>query len=320
MIRMKTVTGLMLLFFLLSACQTMTDPVTSSADRSRPPEAQVEVASTPSPEIQAIAERMLMTPLARTIFFKTEPELQARAPFTSSCPAKEKRQILGCYVNRRVFILQVEQPDLAPIMDVTAAHEMLHAAYQDLNSSETDKVNNWTTQFYKVTGSKNEALRQMLERYPASERTNELHSLLGTQVKSLTPELERYYGRYFVRRDAVVGAHGRSDGVFTELEKQHAQLVSEIQKLAAEIDRLVGQQTTQTSEAQRLSAEIQTLRESDRVEESNSLVPLQNAAADRVTGLQRTINSIIEQHNNKVEKINQLVFRQDQLIRSLGAS
>lgn len=316
----RVVCALTLGLTLLSGCATMSDPLTDSAEKAiDPADSLPEAKPLVAPEIQAFADRTLMTPLAREIFFNTNPQLQARAPFTSSCPAKERRQILGCYIDERIFILQVEQTDLAPVMDVTAAHEMLHAAYQDLGSAERKRVDGWTRQFYESTGSRNTDLRQMLERYPESERTNELHSLLGTQLTVLNPELERYYARYFVRRDAVVGAHDRSDEVFDDIESRHAGLVKEIQQLTARIDELVAQETAKTAEAQQLSAEIQRLRQADRIDDSNALVAQQNAAADRAAQLQETIRSLIEQHNGKVKEINQLVFRQDQLIQSLGA-
>lgn len=312
--------ALMLGALLASGCSTMADPSDDSVDKAvEPADRLAEASPLASPEIQGFADRMLMTRFARQIFFDTNPQLQARAPFTSSCPAKERRQILGCYIDERIFILRVGQADLAPVMDVTAAHEMLHAAYQELGSAERKRVDGWTKSFYQVTGSRDTELRQMLERYPESERTNELHSLLGTQVTSLSAELERYYTRYFVRRDAVLNANDRSGKVFDDIESRHAVLVKEIQGLATRIDELVAQETAKAAEAQRLSADIRGLREADRIEESNALVSQQNAAADRVAELQENIRRLIEQHNSRVQEINQLVFRQDQLIRSLGA-
>lgn len=314
--RARAVGALMLGALLASGCST----TAGSADKAaNPADPLAEASPLASPEIQGFADRTLMTPFARRIFFDTNPQLQARAPFTSSCPAKERRQILGCYVDQRIFVLRVEQADLAPVMDVTAAHEMLHAAYRKLGSAERKRVDGWTKSFYESTGSQDKELRQMLERYPEAERTNELHSLLGTQVTSLSAVLERYYTRYFVRRDAVVNANDRSGKVFDDIESRHAGLTKEIQGLATRIDELVVQQAARAVEAQRLSADIQGLREAGRVEESNALVAQQNAAADRVAELQENIRKLIEQHNSKVQEINQLVFRQDQLIRSLGA-
>lgn len=300
----------------LTACGGMSDPEVPA--RQSPQAALAEPpAPLPAPELQALADRTMMTPLAREVFYRTRPELQERAPFTSSCPAKERRQILGCYINRRIFVLKIDQPELATIMEVTAAHEMLHAAYEDLGSEERSRVDEWTADFYEETGSADEPLRELLESYPESERINELHSLLGTQVEKLIPELEQYYSRYFTRRDGVVQAHEQSSEVFEGIERRHAQLVAEIEGLRAQIDDLRTQETAAAAEASQLSFQIQGLRLQQRIEESNALVPEQNAAAGRAGALRGSIESMIDRHNGKVEEINQLVFRQDQLIDSL---
>lgn len=258
-----------------------------------------------------------MTPKGRSIFFSSSPKLRARAGFTLSCPNKEKKQILGCYVKDKIFILRVDRPELSSVMEVTAAHEMLHAAYFRLSRSERRRIDGLTTSFYAA--SKDPELREIVERYPAEERTNELHSLLGTQVADLSSELERHYRQYFSDRSRVVAAHAQSDEVFDVIEARHAELLGEINSIAAEIDKVLPQQEAAVSEAKRLSAEIEALRAQDRIEESNRLVPAQNAATDRATALQAQIVLLTNDHNERVREINDLVFRQDQLIRSLGA-
>ena len=258
-----------------------------------------------------------MTPTGRSVFFSASPQLRARAGFTLSCPDTEKKQILGCYVNGRIFILRVDRPELSTVMEVTAAHEMLHAAYDRLSGSERRRIDGLTTSFYAA--SKDPELKEIVERYPASDRTNELHSLLGTQVADLSSDLERHYRQYFSDRSRVVAAHAESDEVFDQIEARHAQLLAEINSISGEIDELVPQQEAAVSEAKSLSAQIEALRAQDRIEESNRLVPQQNAATDRATALQARIVLLSNDHNQRVREINDLVFRQDQLVRSLGA-
>ncbi|MGQ0678521.1 MAG: hypothetical protein ACT4OM_02475 [Actinomycetota bacterium] len=309
--------GLVALLLVLSGCSQLSDPPgqVRGANRFLPIGGQV---SPPAPEVQAFADRTMMTDLARDIFYRTRPELYSRQNFTSSCPARERRQILGCYVGGRIFVLQVDRTELASIMDVTAAHEMLHAAYDELDQDERRRVDGWTTSFYERTGSRDGKLRTTVEHYPPEERVNELHSLLGTQVVELSSELETYYARYFTSRIGVLQAHQASDEVFDEIESRHAVLVGQIQALAAEIDSLVAQQSAESAEAESLSGQIQSLRDEGQVEESNALVPRQNAAAGRASSLQQSINAKVEQHNAKVREINELVFRQDELVRSLS--
>jgi DNA repair exonuclease SbcCD ATPase subunit len=258
-----------------------------------------------------------MTPEGRSVFFSSTPRLRARAGFTVFCSAKEKKQILGCYVNGKIFILRVNRPELATVMEVTAAHEMLHAAYDRLSADERRRIDGLTRSFYAA--SKDPELKEIVERYPEAERVNELHSLLGTQVADLDGELERYYRQYFGDRSRVVAAHAQSDEVFDVIEARHAQLLAEINSIAAEIDELVPQQEAAVAEAKRLSDQIEALRAQNRIEESNRLVAQQNAATDRATALRAKIVLLTNDHNGRVREINDLVFRQDQLVRSLGA-
>jgi chromosome segregation ATPase len=258
-----------------------------------------------------------MTSEGRMIFFSSSPQLRARAGFTLSCPVKEKKQILGCYTNGKIFILQVDRPELSTVIEVTAAHEMLHAVYDRLSGRERRRIDELTTSFYAA--SEDPELKELVERYPASDRTNELHSLLGTQVAELSSELEEHYRQFFSDRSRVVAAHAQSDQVFDQIEARHAQLLAEINSISGQIDELVPQQEAAVSEAKRLSAEIEALRAQNRIQESNRLVPQQNTATDRATTLQARIVLLTNDHNRRVREINDLVFRQDQLVRSLGA-
>ncbi len=61
---------------------------------------------------------------------------------TISAVARQiSRAILGCYVTQRIYIYDVKDAKLDGIREVTAAHEMLHAAYERMSSSEQTKVN-----------------------------------------------------------------------------------------------------------------------------------------------------------------------------------
>lgn len=286
------------------------------------PDAGTELSSpavpSPDPQIVALADRTAMTDGGRQIFFSASPELRERAGFTLSCPAKEGRQILGCYRNGKIYILRIGQPELASVMAVTAAHEMLHAAYDRLSRAERQQVDTLTAAHY--TSSQDAELINLVERYPEADRVNELHSLLATHVPRLQPELEQHYRRYFADRSRAVAAHRESDAVFDRIEARHSELLREIHGLAARIDQLQGQQQAALSEARRLTSDIEGLRQQGRIDESNRLVPQQNAAADRVAALQSQVVLLTNDHNARVREINELVFRQDELIQSLTSA
>ncbi len=88
-------------------------------------------------------------------------------------------------------------------MPVTAAHEMLHAAYAELAPGQRRRVDQLLDQAFEA--SADQRLRDTLAEYADAEpgqRHNELHSILPTEVAELSPPLERYYQRYFEDRGA----------------------------------------------------------------------------------------------------------------------
>ena len=56
--------------------------------------------------------------------------------------------VLGCYGRGTLRILRVDRPDLAPVMVVSAAHEMLHGAYERLSRPERTKIDAAIQQAY----------------------------------------------------------------------------------------------------------------------------------------------------------------------------
>jgi len=83
------------------------------------------------------------------------------------------------------------------------------------------------------------AFTERMEIYARTEpgqRANELHSILGTEIGTLIPELESYYAQYFDDRAAVVELHRTSNAVFVEIEAKSAALVAELDALRESIE------------------------------------------------------------------------------------
>src|SRR5262249_5858448 len=84
------------------------------------------------PAISAFVADDRMTGKARDLFYLNRPQLLADvAAFRQSCPLDEESIVLGCYQGgqRGIAIFAVHDPRLDGVEQVTAAHEMLHAAY-----------------------------------------------------------------------------------------------------------------------------------------------------------------------------------------------
>jgi outer membrane murein-binding lipoprotein Lpp len=257
-------------------------------------------------ELSDFATQTSMTASARRIFAGARPQVDARNVFADDCPSPEssKTFVLGCYRRGRIYLSRVERADLAPVMPVTAAHEMLHAAYEGLSRRERRSIDQQLDEFFRT--SADARLRELVADYDRSEpgeRQNELHSLVPTEVAELPSGLEKYFRRYFRDRSRVVAAFESYQHVFDELEQRADQLDREIRALEAQLDGLEPQVRAAEDEANRLAQQIDSLRAQGRIDESNNLVGAQNAAVDRGRALIDQFNSAVDVHNAKIKEL-----------------
>jgi hypothetical protein len=192
----------------------------------------------PSSSIAQIASRDSMSDYGKFLFYASQPELDAAQYFNSVCNRIENTtSILGCYSNSRLYIYNVTDVQLDGIREVTAAHEMLHAAYARLSNDEKSKINVLLeVEYKKVENNKEFAeLIAFYARTEPGERDNELHSVIGTEITNIAPELESYYGQYFSNRQDVVKLYVKYNGVFQDLANQASTLSNQLTVLAKTI-------------------------------------------------------------------------------------
>jgi len=91
----------------------------------------------PSSQIAGLASRSSMNSTGKFYFYASRPVVEDAQPFNQDCGRKEaSTAILGCYNGQNIFIYNVTNTQLDGIKEVTAAHEMLHAAYARMGSAE----------------------------------------------------------------------------------------------------------------------------------------------------------------------------------------
>jgi hypothetical protein len=260
-----------------------------------------------SEQMIGLVKRTTMTPSARAIIGHARPRVDDKAHFRTDCatPESSTSLILGCYVGGDIFVLRVDRPDLAPVMVVTTAHEMLHAAYARLPRRERSRIDKLLDEFYAtVQDPQFRALIDQYDRDEPGERSSELHSLVPTQLATLSPELEHYYRRYFRDRAGIVAAFQSYDGVFQQLKARSDQLLGELDGIKAQLNDLDTQIQSAKARADQLTNQIVALRGQGRVAESNDLVDAQNAAVTQYNGLVDQYNVLVVAHNDKVTEIN----------------
>lgn len=195
---------------------------------------------TPSAQVTSIDKRVGFTNTGTFTLYATQPEVLGKDSFNSLCPRQEPGSpILGCYTgDDRVYIYDVTDERLDGMKEVTAAHEMLHAVWHRMSEEKRDELTKELTIAYERS-----ATDELKERMAYYERTqpgdfaNELHSILATEMKELTPMLEAHYATYFEDRQTVVALHEAYSSVYAELQKQIDDLYTQLESLAESINQ-----------------------------------------------------------------------------------
>jgi hypothetical protein len=194
----------------------------------------------PSEEIASLVERSGIDGAGEFYFYASHPRLQNANDFNQTCERKEEATaILGCYNGQYIYIYNVTNAQLDGIREVTAAHEMLHAAYARLSDAEKQRVNSLIDAEYEKLQDNKELAERLAfyDRTEPGERYNELHSIIGTEVATVGDELESYYSQYFDDRSKTVKLHEQYAGVFQELQQRSDQISQQLTALGDEIER-----------------------------------------------------------------------------------
>ncbi len=276
------------------------------------------------PAIVKLADDTTMVPSARNIFYVNHPTLADRSSFGRYCSNHgEQTIVLGCYhgIDRGIYLFDVTDERLHGIEEVTAAHEMLHAAYDRLGRSEKKRINEQLQQFYE-TKVQDPRLKETIAAYNKSEPkdvVNEMHSILATEVAELTPELEAYYRRYFNDRMKVVAFASRYQQEFTARRERVDQYDARLAGLRATMDANRTALNRQESEIQALRDRLDQLRASGNIQEYNAAVPVFNNQVSRYNQLIATTRSQINEYNRLVAERNVLALEVKELAESINS-
>ena len=281
---------------------------------------------TPTTALTTIEERIDLSPTGEFHFRATQPEVASSTTFNEDCPRQETASpILGCYTSdHRIYIYDITNDQLDGIEEVTAAHEMLHAAWQRMSTEKQAEVGKLLRAEYQKHSDDASLVERMAyyERTEPGQFENELHSILATESKTLSPELETYYERYFNDRQKVVALYEQYNAVFETFNTQANTLYTELTSLGASIDSRTARYN---SDVTQLSADIAAFNaRADRGEFSSvgefnraraALVVRSNQAdADR-----DAISADIATHNAKYEQYQQIAAQLEYLNQSIDS-
>lgn len=213
----------------------------------------------PTAEVASLADRAGMNDKGKFYFYASQPSLYLPKDakiFNNYCDKFETTTaILGCYSGSKIYIYEVTDKKLDGISEVTATHETLHAIYARLDHEEKAKVNKLLdSEYTKLVNDKYYAdLMLFYANTEPGQRDNELHSIIGTEVSTIDPELETYYNKYFANRQKVVALDVKYSSAFKTLKTQADDLSKQIDALLASIKSRTDQYNV---DARTLSADI----------------------------------------------------------------
>jgi len=184
--------------------------------------------------VAAIAETTGMSLAGELIYRASTPAIEDDDDFNQHCSI-EGGAVLGCYYQANIYVYAVTDERLAGTVEVTAAHEMLHAAYERLSDDEQERIDGLVEQAIALIPA-DDPVYTDLALYPASQLADEWHSRLGTEFAELPAELEAHYALYFDDRAKVVALNVTANAAFRELQAQIDALVVEIDALDPALD------------------------------------------------------------------------------------
>jgi uncharacterized protein YukE len=277
---------------------------------------------TPPTTIAKLADETTMLPDTRRIFYVNHPQLDEKVTFNGDCRTTEQSIVLGCYVgNKGIFLLNVTDPRLSGVIEVTTAHETLHAEYDRLSSKERAQVDAMTASFFATLTD--ERIKQTVESYRSKDPSvvpNELHSILGTEVENLPPELETYYAQYFKDRKAIVRYSQQYEQAFVDLRSQVDSYDKQLERLKASIES--NQKTIEAQSAQLESdrRNLDNLHDSGDIAAYNAAVPGFNQKVNAYNSLIQRTKAQIDQYNALVETRNAVAVQEQELTQALDSN
>lgn len=280
----------------------------------------------PTVAIEQIASRDKLTDLGKFYFYADNPGVEASATFSKACDNKESgTAILGCYVNNRIYVYDVTDNRLDGIEEVTAAHELLHAVYQRMSDSDKATVNALVEAEY-VKLQKDPTFAERMAYYARTEpgeRDNELHSIIGTEVASISPELEAHYKQYFANRAQIVAFHDAYNGAFVKLADQAKSMSKQMDKLNTQITAMSKQYD---ADVKNLNADIADFNQRAKnggfssQSQFNSERQALVSRASSIAAEHTDINNMVDKFNTLRSQYNDIVTQSNDLYKSIDST
>jgi len=286
---------------------------------------QIQVyAYTPSAEVQSIVNKSALSDTGKFYLYASNVSVDSASEFNTNCQRQETgNAILGCYSNRNIYIYDVSNSTLDGIKEVTAVHEMLHAAWDRLSQSDKDRISIMLESAYD--SNRNKDLVERMDYYSrneAGQRSNELHSIVGTEMTNIGGDLEKYYSKYFTDRTQVVKLFKKYNSVFEQLSKQSDTLYKDLIDLSSKVSL---QSKLYEQNVKTLSADIKQFNTDADSGNFTSIYQFNVrrnelvARSSQIEADRASINNMIDEYQVKYTQYQNLSFQNQTLNNSIDS-
>lgn len=265
-------------------------------------------------ELSKIIDDIQLTEEGRRILMATRPELQDADAFNESCTIDPGSYTLGCYYNNRIYVYNITSEKVSGARQSTLAHELLHAAWDRLSSSDKDALKAALDEVLEGDAE----LRSHLEMYSEDSHYDELHSIVGTQVATdrLPEILQKHYAKYFMNQSKVVAYFNEYYEPFTTARKRREELETLIKEHRTAYEEMLA---SYNADNEQLTTDINTFNQKNQshgfktvdefVNERESLVLRQKKMYERYQALilyYEETNALINEYNSNVARTKSL--------------
>jgi hypothetical protein len=277
----------------------------------------------PPASIRALSLDTGMTPYAERLFYVNKPSLEERDAFNDHCrDVSDQVAVLGCYTGDRqgIYLYNVPEPRLAGIIQVTAAHEMLHQAYDRLPGSERKNIERQLQEYYDK--SAHQALKSQVDSYKKSEPDqllNEMHSIFGTQASKLPAELETYYARYFKDRQKLITYYQAYQSEFDKRKALVAEYDRRLGELKPQIEAGKKDLDTRESDLKTERDKLNQYLDMQQIATYNAAVPGYNAQVNAYRNKLKEVNDMVDTYNRILGERNAIAVQERELQQAIDS-
>lgn len=266
-----------------------------------------------------------LTSHGELVYKASRTEVDDKTNFKTRCPVDryEEASVLGCYSARRIYVLKVDEPRLAGVEEVTAAHELLHAQFERMSLSEKAKVESLLSSWRPSV--QDEETNKLVEAYrknlgEGEDLNNEIFAIYGTQLEVVSPELDSIYKEYFKDRTSIVEKYKQYSSEFTKLEDKVNSYDAQLAKLKSEKDDLEREITELGNELSAQKQDLENLKNGDSAEQYQKAAVSYNAQVGIYNKKVLRIRAVVDEYNSLVEQRNSQALAAKSLSDKLNAN